>query len=155
MDFISACLLAEGSNLPPPGLAQMNSEVAVTTLISVGVAPRAASGALRQEQESSAVLHPQHSVGSGWWMNVVICPLIFPFFSLGRSGPGAPLHTQRCVGPLGVFFQIIMQVSCLGSLSWGLGEHLCYAKTCLCFTPCACETCSCVECLMTFQVQFH
>lgn len=35
MDFISGCLLAEGSNLPPPGLAQMSSDVAVrrTTLI--------------------------------------------------------------------------------------------------------------------------
>lgn len=35
MDFISGCLLAEGSNLPPPGLAQMSSDMAVwrTTLI--------------------------------------------------------------------------------------------------------------------------
>lgn len=155
MDFISACLLAEGSNLPPPGLAQMSSEVAVwrTTLISVRAAPRAASGLLSQEQASSVLLHSQHSVGSGWWMHVVICPLIFPFFSLGRNGTRAPSHTERCVGLLRVFFQIIMQVNCLGS-PWEARECLCYAKTCLCFIPCACETCSCVECLMTLQVQF-
>ena len=130
MDFISACLPAEGSNLPLPGLAQMSSEVAVwrTTLISVRAAPRAASGALGQEQVSSSLLHPQHNVGSGWWMHVVICPLIFPFFSLGRNGTRAPLHTQRRVGLLRVFFQIILQVNCLGSLSWGVRERLCYAK---------------------------
>lgn len=151
MDFISACLLAEGSNLPPPGLAQMSSEVAAwrTTLISVRAAPRAASGALRQEQASSAIPHPQHSVGSGWWMHVVICPLIF---SLGRNGPWAPLYAQRCVGLHRVFFQITMQVNCLGLLSRELRE--CYAKTCLCFPLYACETCGCVECLMTLQVQF-
>lgn len=67
MDFISAHVLAEGSNLPPPGLAQMSSEAAVwrTTLISVRAAPRAAAGALRQEQTSSTVPHPQHSVAGG------------------------------------------------------------------------------------------
>lgn len=156
MDFISAHVRAEGSNLPPPGLAQMSSEAAMwrTTLISVRAAPRGVSGAPRQEQVPSAVLRPQHSVGNGWWMHVVMCTPICPSFLLGRNGPRAPLYIQRCMCLLRVFFQIIMEVKCLVSPSWGLGECLGYAKTCLCFIPCACETCGCIQCQKTLQIQF-
>lgn len=148
MDFISACLLAEGSNLPPPGLAQLSVEAEDHPHLHQSF-PGTASAALGHVQAASVLQHLQPIVGSAWHVLVVICPLAFPLFSLGRNGSRGSLHAQRCVGFLRGFFHITMQLNCMRWRGW-----LCYAETCLCLISYASESYSCVECLMILQVQF-
>lgn len=152
MDFISACLPAEGSKLPPPGLAEMSAEVAAgrTTLTSVRAAPRAASAALGQQPASSVLLQPHPS---SWWMLVVICCSPFLSSRWAEMNQGSAARPEM-LGPSEGLLPDYHAANWPQFTVLGLRGCLCYAKTCLCFIPCASESCSCIECLMTHQVQF-
>lgn len=105
----------------------------------------------RPETRAGIFCASKSSAQCGLWL-VGACSRVS--FSLGRNVSRAPLHTQTHVGLLRVSFQTAMQVNFLGSLSWGMKECLYYAKTCLCYVPCACETCSSIKHLGALQVQF-